>query len=248
MSSQCCLLSMIHIAPNAAIAENTRAAKRNNWLMPYEDTETNVFPQAGATPSIHHLISEQLSKTFLKRQAGSEEAGSGDAGMVFSGSGSPQLLPVCNPSTYTVMAFLFDSVTEAFEVFGCTVEDSSDFVEYQFTVTETGVAYSAHQNSDLIFADVVNPGTYTISVSVCSFLNGLCNLMTISATLEVHRHERRLLPFGFTYSDSSLDNADDRAVAVIVPNGIPFWDTYHSTIYVGCYISIRHSHCPQCLG
>ena len=51
-------------------------------------------------------------------------------------------------------------------------------------------------------------------------------------TLRIQNHPGRLFPFGYSYNDSALDYADDRAVPVFVANGIPFWSRYYSTIFV----------------
>ena len=143
--------------------------------------------------------------------------------------------PTCNTTTLKLDVSVFDSIIEKLSQLNCSVvEGSYDTV---FKSSEVGLDLTEFDNA-AVFGDYFSysDNFQTFSLEVCNFdiLMGdiLCSDQLINVSVRISRHSDRLLPFGASFSENVVTNADDLSVGVFLSNPIPFWGSYYSSIYV----------------
>ena len=144
--------------------------------------------------------------------------------------------PVCEGPP-RIEAYQYDSISTALEELNCHTTVSVPIL-YRMTTESDVEVYVYEAEFSPIFADYFSVGEHVSSITVCNGLYGGCNDTEISVTLTVNPHKDRLFPFGSNYFNLAIENADDYATSIAVPNGIPFWTEYYSRLYVS---QLNHS-------
>ena len=140
--------------------------------------------------------------------------------------------PECALSSLSLTVSLFDHIIEALMSLGCHATDEGDSLVFQSSVLGLDLAET---DTTAIFGDYFDSddNTQNITLDVCSHFYGLC--VDVNVLVTVSEYTEQLLPFGPSFSDESVTNADDRAVAIFLPKSIPFWNKYYDSIYVRTY-------------
>ena len=162
--------------------------------------------------------------------------------MPSSGSGSeagpiiPADPPTCESSSLRLNVGPFDGIIDSFLQLNCTVTEEG--YEVSFKSAEVGLELLESEQS-AVFGDYFNydDSVQAFSLEVCAYdvlqtLEDTCSEELISVTVTIGRHGDRLLPFIGPFADGIVTNADDRAEAVFLPNPIPFWGSYYTSVYV----------------
>ena len=157
-----------------------------------------------------------------------------------SASGSDIMMPValdppsCNTTSLSVDVNVFDTIIDSFLKLNCrAVEEGYAIV---FKSSELGLDLMESDNT-AVFVDYFDhsndPQTFYLEVCNYDILNGdVGSCVVIIVTAVISRHSDRLLPFGGSFSDESVTNADDRSVGIFLSNPIPFWSGYYNSVYV----------------
>lgn len=153
-----------------------------------------------------------------------------------SGSGSGAAPGISLPLTCSLSA-----VVEPFSLVAPRLKSLAaecDFVSASATFTARRVGATsalltlAAANSSALFADYLLPGQ-TQRLLVQASCSGLgCRELEMDLNLTVSRHPSRLLPYGSLLRDSSLQNVDDSAAAVLAYHSVPVFDDRHTQFYV----------------
>lgn len=95
-------------------------------------------------------------------------------------------------------------------------------------------------DSDWIYADHFDIGSYNATVQVCRYLDNRCYKSLLSlgnVSLVVEPHSKRLFPNGIHYyfDIRPAEDEDDAALTIRFSNSFPFFDNYYNQLYVSMY-------------
>ena len=114
---------------------------------------------------------------------------------------------------------------EGYEVLFRSLEVGLELLES----TKSAIFGDYFENDDGIKSFLLEVCTYDILATADDLS---CSEEMVSVSLTISSYSERLLPFAGEFVKGVIKNADDRAAAVFVPNPIPFWDHYYTSVYV----------------
>ena len=200
---------------------------------------------SNTTPSQHDSIITVLSDCNSLPGGGEllPWSESGDGSGVGSSDGSGIVIdpPDCMATSLNITVTVFESIAKSLSQLGCTVEEGKLIV---YISSSPKLRLSEFQNS-IVFGDyfAYSDDLQTFSLEVCTYDalmdDDACSDETVEVSANINRHSGRLLPFGASFSDSSVTNADDRSVGVFLSRPIPFWNSYYTSVYVSHTIQLR---------
>ena len=158
-----------------------------------------------------------------------------------SGSGITIAPPTCNTTTLRLDVSLFDTIIDKLLQLKCSVAEGS--YEILFKSAEIGLDLTEFDNT-AIFGDYFSysDNLQMFSLEVCSFdilMGDVCSDELITVSAEISRHTDRLLPFGASFSENIIANADDLSMGVFLSKPILFWGRYYNSIYVSQFHILR---------
>ena len=146
--------------------------------------------------------------------------------------------PTCDVYSVTLDVTLFESIIQNLQKeLNCEVLEEGYEVLFRSLDVDLELLES---RKSAIFADYFedDDGIKSFSLEVCTYdmlatADDLsCSEEMVSVSLTISSYSERLLPFAGEFAEGVIENADDRAGAVFVPNPIPFWDHYYTSVYV----------------
>ena len=170
-------------------------------------------------------------------------------------SGSSRRPPQPNP-TYPLECYhnstypIREITTEIFNPIDVDLEQYQCYsvLNLVFIIEVPGVLpykiYSGN-DSDWIYADHFDIGSYNATVQVCRYLDNRCykSLLDLgSVTFVVEPHSKRLFPNTIYYylDIRPAEDEDDAALTFRFSSSFPFFDNYYNQLYVSITITVMY--------